>query len=153
MAPGRPTASPIPRRIAPLAWRRPVVVWIPLALALALGWPSLALYQEAGLGEAVLIAGAAAAALGLTGLGLAWAFKRPPRTRREAIPYLLLPGCAAALATPFVLNWVLSAANQEELPFSLAASAAPLALLIGFPAALFSALVFSIVALVKPQRS
>ena len=160
MAQKRPSPRPVPRRIPPLRWRQPAFLWTPAALALALGWPALALREDAGLPEVVAIAGALAFAVGFLSLGCAWAIGRPPRTRRAVILHLLWPGAVAALAAPFVYRTLVvtiaiaqSGVMREQIPLQYAMAAEPLALLVGLPIVLLSALVFALVALVKPARA
>ena len=148
---------PIPRRIKPLQWRQPALVWTPIALAMALGWPAFLLNSEAGFAPAMLIAGAVAFAAGLVSMGVAWMIGKPPRSRRVVLLHIVLPGAIAAFAAPFVLGFVLRLVAQAQnanapLPDGMWWAAAPMALLVGLPTTLFSALVFSIVALSKPPR-
>lgn len=150
---------PIPRRIPPLRWRRPVFLWTPLALALALGVPAWALGQEGGLAQAALVVGALVFACALVSLGFAWSLGRPPRTWREAMLHLLTPGVIAILAAPFVyetLLHVIAAAESDRplpqpgaLPLSALVATAPVALVIGLPAVLVSGLIFIVAALEK----
>lgn len=151
----RPRLAPIPRRIPPLTWRQPVLLWTPIALALALGWPVLALMNEPGIARTIVITGATAFAIGLLSLGVTWALGRPPRTHHEVLTHLILAGAIAALGAPFVLERVLQTLHGDnDIPSTTALALAPLALLIGLPVALFSGLLFSLVALVKrsPER-
>ena len=138
------------------------MIWTPVALVLALGWPALMLRHDEGLARTVVIAGAMAFALGFVTLGGAWAIGKPPRTRRAVILHLLFAGAVAALAAPFVFETLVRAVVEAggaeggeaeriaALPPSFALAMAPLALLLGLPVTLFSGLVFSWVALVKP---
>ncbi|MBS0384391.1 MAG: hypothetical protein JSS00_03475, partial [Proteobacteria bacterium] len=64
---------PIPQRIPPLSWRQPTALWTPIALAVAIGWPAVAFYNDASLQHLVVIAGAAVFALALITLGVSWA--------------------------------------------------------------------------------
>ena len=152
----RMQSTPIPRRIPPLAWRQPVLVWTPLALALALGWPALLLRQEPGLAQAALIGGAGVFAASFISMGGAWLVGRPPRTRRDVMQHFLVTGIVAALGAPFVLASLLDAVAQAQhgstglraaAPYALT----PLALLLGLPIAFFYGLAFAMVALVKPK--
>lgn len=117
----------------------------------------MALREDSGLSQIVLIAGAAAFAVGLLSLGAAWAFGRAPRTRREALLHLLWPGAAAAMASPFVFTLLLRLVAQArgvaitQVPFGSVAATAPLAVYLGLPIALFAGLAFAWVALVKPR--
>lgn len=158
----RTQEAPIPRRIPPLQWRKPAFLWTPLALALALGGLAFALNDEGGLGTAVVVAGALVFAAAFLGWGFAWALNKPPRTRRVAVSYLLIPGVIVSLAAPFVfesLAHVIAAAEsgasiapQTALPDNAALATVPLALLVGLPMVLISGLVFAFVAFAKQPR-
>lgn len=146
--------TPIPQRIPPLTWRRPVLLWTPIALILALGWPPLLLRNDSGLAQTALIGGALVFALAFTSMGISWIGKRAPRTRREVIVHIVGAGALVALATPFVIVSLLGAvAEAEQSSTGLRAAApyalTPLALLLGLPIAFFFGLVFSFVALRK----
>ena len=157
MARVRRKAPPIPRRIKPLTWRKPVLLWTPAALVLALGWPAFLLGGDAGLAPVILIVGAAAFAAGLVTLGASWLMQRPPRTRRAVLLHLVFAGAVVALAAPFVWQALLrniagAGGTNVIMPDETAWALTPFALLIGLPVALFSALVFAFVALSKPPR-
>lgn len=137
---------PIPQRIPPLQWRAPAYVWTPLALALAIGWPAALFYQEPVLQRAALIAGAVVFALALAALGVSWARGAPPRARRVVVLHVVLAGALTALAAPFALTRLLSAAGATLTP-AMALAMTPLALLLGLPIALVSAILFAWVAL------
>lgn len=148
---------PIPHRFPPLTWRRPAFVWTPLALVIAIGWPALALNSGGGMQKMSLVAGSATFALALVSLGFAWFSGNAPRTHREVIRHILGAGTIVALLAPFALTEVLSAVSNAEhdghgQSFGLAAPASliPLALLLGLPIALISAIAFSLFALSKP---
>jgi hypothetical protein len=143
---------PIPRRIPPLAWRKPAFIWTPLALAFAIGWPFLAFRESTGLANTMLITGAFVYAAALTTLGVAWAFGRAPRSRREVVLHVVIAGMAAALAAPYVLTRLLSVAAEGDSAFTLpmALSVTPLAIVLGLPIALLSGLAFALVALERP---
>lgn len=144
---------PIPRRIAPLAWRGPAYIWTPLALLIALGGPFLALGAHGPMARASLIIGAFVYALALTTLALAWFLGRAPRSRREVALHVLSAGLVASVAAPFVLTMLLGgAARPGAEPYTLADTLAltPLALVIGLPILLLSALAFSLLALRRP---
>jgi len=151
-------SPPIPRRIAPLAWRKPVFIWTPLALAAAIGLPPLLLRNDEGLYQFALIAGAAVFALALTSLGAAWVFGRAPRTRREVVGHVVIAGLIAALTGPLVLTRVLAAVAEYEregagavFDAGMSASVTPLALVIGLPAALIAGIIFAVIALARPR--
>lgn len=147
---------PIPRRIAPLAWRKPAFLWTPLALALAIGAPYLAFREDGALANMALIAGAFVYALALTTLGVAWAFGRAPRSRREVVLHVVFAGAVAALGAPYMMTRLLGMAAEEggkvfSLPMALGVT--PLAIVLGLPIALISGLAFAIVALKQPTIS
>lgn len=151
----RANTIPIPVRIPPLAWRQPVMVWTPAAVALGLGWPALALRESNAMAMTALITGAIVFAASFVTMGAAWLIGRAPRTRRDVIQHFIVTGLFVALAAPFVLASLLNAVAEAEhtttglraaTPFALA----PLAVLLGLPIAFFYGLAFSLVALVKP---
>lgn len=151
--------APVPQRIAPLRWRKPAILWTPLALAAAIGWPAALLQSAPALQRAVLVAGALVFAMALTSLGAAWALGRAPKARRTVVAHVLAAGAVAAFAAPFVLTRLLAAAAQVrgesgEAAFNAATAMAmtPLALLLGLPIALASGVVFAWAAL-TPGRA
>ena len=138
--------APVPRRIAPLAWRRPALLWTPIAIALAVGWPTYALHEQTGFAALMLGSGATGMTLSLAALGGAWALGRPPRTRKTVIRNITWTGAVIAAAAPFLLvNLLAAGAVAKETPFAMA----PLALILGLPISLYAGIVFSMVALVK----
>lgn len=156
MAQPSPASPPIRRRIPPLSWRRPALLWVPTALALALGWPLLTFGLDSPLTFVMLIAAAVAVALALASLGAAWALQRPPRTRRNVLEHFLVTGALVALATPFLTAALLDAAAGAEqhltgLRTSLPYALAPMALMLGLPVAFYLGVCFGFVALVPPQ--
>lgn len=156
MAP-RLSPPPVPRRIPPLTWRQPVMVWTPAALVLALGWPALMLQGEPGLMQTALIGGAIVFASSFVTLGGAWLLGRAPRTRGDVMQHFLIAGFVVALCAPFVLTALLdSLAQYHERATGLRGATAfaitPLAILLGLPIAFFYGLAFSLVALVKPPH-
>ncbi|MES1198713.1 MAG: hypothetical protein ABUS48_01890 [Pseudomonadota bacterium] len=141
-----PHFAPVPRRIAPLAWRRPAFLWTPIAVALAVGWPAYVLHEQNGFAALMLASGALGMALSLAALGGAWALGRPPRTRKTVVRNVTWTGAVIAAAAPFVLvNLLAPGELAKETPFAMA----PLALILGLPISLFAGIVFSMVALVK----
>ena len=151
-----PSFGPIPQRYPSLRWRKPVVIWTPIALALALGWPAYFVRDAPALMNTMLGAGAGALFIALGTTIVSFAFDRAPRTRRDIIVRTIWSGVAAAALTPLgynVLVWAMRGASDPRPWIDVAALAAtPLALLIGGPIALFAGLVFSFVAFVKPER-
>jgi multisubunit Na+/H+ antiporter MnhG subunit len=143
---------PIPQRIPPLMWRAPAFVWTPLALALATGWPAGLFYQEPTLQRVALIAGAIVFALALVTLGVSWATGKAPRTRRVVVLHVVLAGAFTALTAPFALTGLISAAVGEGVTLTpgMAFALTPLALLLGLPVTLISAMLFAWIALKRP---
>lgn len=149
--------APIPQIIAPLTWRKPAFIWTPLALAAAVGWPAALFTNEPNLQRLALIAGMAVFAIALTTLGASWALGKPPRARRVVVIHAVLAGALVALLSPFVLTRLLAAladyAENEAAAASftseMALSMAPLALIIGLPMTLISALMFAWLALTR----
>ncbi len=138
----------------PLTWRQPALLWTPLALAVAIGWPAGLFYNDAGVQQLVVISGAAVFAFALITLGASWMIRRPPKTRRTAVMHVIVAGAIACVAAPFVLTQLLSAAAHSSLSgaatnFSLPMAMAmlPLAVVIGLPVALVSAIAFAWIAL------
>ncbi len=145
---------PVPQRMPPLNWRRPTVLWTPVALTAAIGWPAALFYNDAGLQRLVVMAGAAVFALALLTLGVSWAIHRPPRTRRTAVMHVIVAGAISSLAAPFVLTALVSAAGaysragaSAQFSLPMAMSMLPLAVVLGLPVALVSAIVFTWIAL------
>ncbi len=149
--------APIPQIIAPLTWRRPAFIWTPLALAIAIGWPAALFTEEPSLQRLALVAGMAVFAIALVTLGASWALGKAPRARRVVVVHVLVAGALIAVISPFVLTQLLAAlANYEEntaaaasLSIDMALAMAPLALIIGLPMALVSALLFAWLALTR----
>jgi hypothetical protein len=150
----RAMADPIPQRIAPLTWRKPALLWTPIALALAIGWPAALFYNDPAPLRLALVAGAAMFALALISLGASWGLGRAPRTRRIVVLHVVLAGVIVALTAPFVLIELLALVADYErqgagdgFTFAMSLAMAPLALVIGLPVALVSGMVFAWVAL------
>lgn len=140
-----------------MAWRQPVLVWTPIALALGLGWPALMLREEPGLAQAALVGGAIVFAASFVSMGGAWLLGRAPRTRRDVMQHFLYTGVVVALGAPFAVAAILGAVAQAQhsetglraaAPYALT----PLAVLLGLPIAFFYGMAFSMVALVKQPR-
>jgi len=151
-------SAPIPQRIAPLTWRKPAFIWTPVALAAAVGWPAALFLDEPSLRRLALVAGMAVFALALVTLGISWALGHAPRARRVVIVHVLLAGALIAALAPFVLTELLAAVASYEdsaaaASFSpeMAFAMAPLALIIGLPMTLISALVFAWLALKRGE--
>jgi hypothetical protein len=150
---------PIPQRIPPLSWRRPSLIWTPVALAAAIGWPAALFYNDPGLQRLALVAGASVFALALVSLGASWVFGHAPRARRTVVMHVVIAGALASLAAPFVLTELLATvANYEQSGasdnFTLAMSMAmaPLALVLGLPIALVSGILFAWIAMTRGNR-
>jgi hypothetical protein len=147
---------PIPQRIPPLSWRRPAILWTPVALAIAIGWPAALFYQDAAPQRIALIASAAVFALALTTLGVSWAMGRAPRARRIVVLHVVVAGVIAALLAPFVLTELLKtvadigqAGAGEQFTLTMSLAMVPLALVLGLPIALISGIIFAWTALVR----
>lgn len=150
---------PIPQFIPPLRWRAPAILWIPLALAVAIGWPMAALSGEGLLARALPLGDAIAFVLGMVTLGAGWAAGRAPRTYRAVVLHIVVAGVMVSLAAPFVLASLIKVAGAGEnadaasgLSFAAALAMAPFAVLVGLPASLLSGVTFALLALVKPKR-
>lgn len=150
--------APIPQRAPPLTWRTPAYVWTPLALAIAVGGPALLLSGDGPLAQFALVAGAAIYALAMMTLGAAWALGRPPRTYRDVVAHVLLAGAMASALAPFALTELLAmVANYEHagagdaFTMDMALSIMPLALVLGLPITLLTAIAFSLMALSRPR--
>ena len=148
--------TPIPQRIAPLTWRKPALLWTPLALAMAIGWPTLLFANAPGPQRIALVAGFVVFALALITLGVSWALGQAPKARRVVVLHVVLAGALTALAAPFVLTQLLALVAEyrqqgagENFSFTMSLAMAPLALLLGLPIALISGIVFAWVALAR----
>jgi hypothetical protein len=149
------SGSPIPQRIPPLTWRKPAILWTPLALALAIGWPAAAFYDEPAMQRTVLVVGAAAFALALITLGASWVLRRAPKARRVVVLHVVIAGAIVSLAAPFVLTELLTAIAgpaRATAPLEMALALTPLALVLGLPIALVSGIVFAWTALAQPRE-
>lgn len=146
-------SPPIPQRIPPLAWRKPALLWIPLALALAIGGAYALFSQDGSIARALLIAAALVYALALSTLSTAWALGRAPRSHREVVLHVLAAALIVALAAPYGLSALIGADAKaaKDGAVDLALALAPLAVLLGLPVALFSGLIFSLMALTRPR--
>lgn len=145
---------PIPQRIPPLRWRRPAFIWTPVALALAIGWPTALFYDDAGPQRLAVATLFMVFALALATLGASWLIQRAPKSRRIVVLHVVLAGVVAALIAPFVLKGLLAAlarsAGTDE-PFALALATTPLVLMLGLPVVLVSGVMFAWVALERPS--
>lgn len=147
---------PIPQRMPALTWRRPAILWTPIALALAIGWPALLFEGDHELQQVTLIAGAGVFAFALVTLGASWLIGRPPRTRRTVVMHVVAAGTIASLLSPFVLTQLLSAVADyahdgaaANFSLSIAMTMLPLSLVLGLPVALISAIAFAWIALMR----
>lgn len=145
---------PIPERFPPLVWRKPAFLWTPVSLALAIGWPVGAFYNEPALQRLALAFGGLMFALALLTLGAAYALRQAPRARRNVVQHVLFAGALTALAAPFLLTRLLAAvadaardgADANFAP-AMAWALTPLTLGAGLLLALVSGLLFALVAL------
>jgi hypothetical protein len=135
------TEAPIPKRIPELAWRAPAGLWIPLALALAIGWPAALFQADPAAVWLALTFGAAVFAAALASLALRWLIRGPPKARRVIVRHVVVAAAIAALFAPLALGADASVANELAM--------LPLALLLGLPVALASGVVFAFVALTR----
>lgn len=149
---------PIPQRIPPLAWRKPAFLWTPIALALAIGWPLAAFYDDRTPQRLVITALFAVFAIALVTLGASYALGRAPKTRRIVVLHVVAAGVIAALTAPFVLTLLLSTLTEHAgatAHFSVAMSVAttPLVVMLGLPVVLISGIVFAWTALKRGTPS
>lgn len=149
--------TPIPVRIPALEWRTPAILWIPIAMTLAVGWPALLFQSDPGLSRLALTSGACVFTLAMTSLALRWVVRGAPKARRVIVRHIVVAGAIVSVLAPFVLTTAMAAAanffnagDSESLSFSAALSMAPLALVLGLPASLVSGVVFALVALKQP---
>lgn len=134
------------------------MVWTPLALALAIGWPAALFYRDDALAKTALAAGAGVFAIALLTLGASWALGIAPRARRTVVLHVLLAGAFASLIAPFILTELLSFVADSErgdggesFTLTMSLSLAPLALVLGLPMVLVSGITFAWVALTRPR--
>lgn len=139
---GPVSAPSIPQRIQPLAWRAPAILWIPLALGLAICWPLALFIGEPDRQRVALAVGASQFVLSLLSLGVSWLRGHAPEARRIVVAHVVVAGAAASLAAPVMLSksWTLASVL----------TVAPLAIVLGLPAALISGLIFAWLALTPP---
>ncbi len=135
------TAPPIPKRLPELAWRSPAGLWIPLALALAIGWPAALFQADPAAVWLALVYGTAVFAAALASLALRWLIRGAPKARRVIVRHVVVAAAIAALLAPLALEADASFANELAM--------FPLALLLGLPMALGSGIVFAFVALTR----
>lgn len=152
-------AKPVPQRMPPLRWRDPALLWTPVALAIAIGWPAALFNEDPGMQRLASVAGAIVFAIALVSLGLSWAVGRAPRTRRTVVMHIVIAGAVTAIAAPYVLTQLLATVADHEhegaganFTVSMSAAMTPLALVLGLPISLISGLVFAWVALMPPRR-
>jgi hypothetical protein len=149
-------APAIPQRIPPLTWRKPVFIWTPLSLALAIGWPAALFYTDTGPQRLALIAGAAVFAVALITLGAMWAVGRAPRSRRIVVLHVVVAGAITMLSAPIVVGEIMTfVADSTEragtLTVGMSLAMIPLAIVVGLPITLVSGIVFAWVALARQR--
>ena len=149
--------QPIPQRIPPLTWRKPVFIWTPFALALAIGWPAGLFYNDAGPQRLMLIAGATVFAIALITLGVTWAMGRAPRSRRIVVLHVVTAGAITMLLAPVVLGQLLALVAESTeragtLTIEMSLAMIPLAIVVGLPIMLVSGIAFAWVALARQRR-
>jgi hypothetical protein len=153
-------APPIPQRIPPLAWRKPAFLWTPIALALSIGWPLAAFYDDRTPQRLAVTALFAVFAIALVTLGASYALGRAPKTRRIVVLHVVAAGVIAALTAPFVLTLLLSTLTEhagatEHFSLAMSVATTPLVVMLGLPVVLISGIVFAWTALKRgapPQR-
>lgn len=150
---------PIPQRIPPLSWRKPAFVWTPLALALAIGWPAGAFYDEIGPQRLIIAALFIVFAIALATIGASWIMGRPPKSRRVVVLHVVAAGALSALLAPFLLTSLLGLVAEarqgagEQFDLEMSATAMPLVLMLGLPVVLVSGIVFAWTALKRAPRA
>lgn len=143
---------PIPQRIPALTWRKPALLWTPIALALAISWPLALFYGNPGTQRLAVTALFAVFGLSLITLGARWAMGKPPKLRSIVVSHIVLVSLVVALLSPFALSGLLGeSGGGEQLTFSMSLSVLPLILLIGLPIALVSGVLFAWTALTRPK--
>jgi hypothetical protein len=135
------------------------VLWTPLALALAIGWPAAIFYDEPAMQRTVLVAGALVFALALITLGASWLVGHAPRARRIVVLHVVVAGAIASVIAPFVLTELLALVADYEragagarFTVEMALAMTPLALVLGLPISLISGITFAWAALTTPKR-
>jgi hypothetical protein len=148
----------IPQRIAPLSWRNPAILWTPLALFVAVGWPAILFVNEPELLRAALLSCGGVFAIALITLSASWAIGKPPRARRHVVLHVVAASVIAAFAAPLALTRVLAAVAESKaqgagdaFTFSMSLAMTPLAMLLGLPVALISGVLFAWIALDKAR--
>jgi hypothetical protein len=143
---------PIPQRIPALTWRKPALLWTPIALALAISWPLALFYGNPGTQRLAVTALFAVFGLSLITLGARWAMGKPPKLRSIVVSHIVLVSLIVALLSPFALSGLLGeSGGGEQLTLSMSLSVLPLILLIGLPIALVSGVLFAWTALTRPK--
>jgi hypothetical protein len=135
---------PIPERLAPLMWRKPAFVWAPLALALAIGWPTALFVETPAWQRLAWMLGAATFVCALISLGAAWALGRAPKARRIVMLHVVLAGALVLLTASLLTT------PRFDLGSALAVT--PLAFLVGLPILLVSGLIFTWIAFTAPRK-
>lgn len=131
----------IPQRIPPLTWRKPVFVWTPLALLLALGWPAL-LFEGADAQRLALAFACIAASFACVSLALRWRVRGAAKARLVVIGHAV----GAAALTAFLAPFFVRAPGQDDAVVAALATI-PLLLVIALPLSLISAAAFAWIAL------
>lgn len=146
--------APIPVRIPALEWRAPALLWVPVGLALSIGWPAPLFSSDPSLRQLALVGGASVFALAMTGLWLRWMIRGAPRARRVIVRHIVVWGAIASTLAPFLLTMVAAPPAPSGAvsgpTFGAIVSMVPLSLLLGLPAALVSGSIFALVALIHP---
>jgi hypothetical protein len=150
-------SQPIPERIPPLTWRRPAILWTPVALALAIGWPAALFYDDLGPQRLTIATLFVVFALALVTLGASWMMGRAPKARRIVVLHVVTAGVIAALVAPFVLTWALEAVADyrnagDHFSPSMSMAMTPLVVVLGLPVVLVSGILFAWIALKRRRR-
>ncbi|MBI3439367.1 MAG: hypothetical protein HY054_12105 [Proteobacteria bacterium] len=109
-------------------------------------------YNDSGLRQLVVVAGAVVFALALATLGAAWMLRRPPKTRRTVVMHVVIAGAIASCIAPLVVTPLLGAA-AANFTLPMAMTMLPLAIVIGLPVALVSGIAFTWIALKRQSPS
>jgi MFS family permease len=141
--------DPTPR-FPPMRWREPVLLWAPVAFALSVGWPILALGSGLGLTLLVAFGVAFTTFAALAFVRAMQAVRKPPRARRDIVLLFLAFGAVAAIAAPVLAAGFSGAVGTQGYAMGMATAMWPLGLMLGAPIALFAGLAFSLVMFIKP---
>lgn len=134
----------IPKRIPPLTWRKPVGLWTPLALALALGWPAL-LFEQPQAQRLALAFALIAAAVACVTLSMQWRRQGAVKARLTVVGHGVAGAALTAISAPFTAHGFDS--------FAAALATTPLLLAIALPLSLISSSLFAWTALARARHA